>query len=198
MSRETNQRKPSHTPSFLPGRRSWCRTPAGCRVRAGRAGHREPRADPCWLRPWPMPREWRSAVLRFAGALVRSRGWRGGRDIVPGGGSGSCVITPHRTGGNYTRKQIREFCWRDVRDWTGGMADGRGRYPTPALSDSEDYAMPESPVSQEHQPLAKGQPRGRLVYAQARVARVAWEQARTVAVSPAVLAMAAGRHLRSR
>jgi hypothetical protein len=68
------------------------------------------------------PRGWWWAVLRFAGALARPWGWRDMRDIEAGEGSGSCVVTPHPMGGNYTRKQIRGFrwCWGDGRDWTGG------------------------------------------------------------------------------
>ena len=53
--------------------------------------------------------------------------------------------------------------------------------------------MPESPVSQEHHPLAEGPPRGRLVYAQAHVAR---EQASAAVFTPAVLAMADRGHVR--
>jgi len=57
---------------------------------------------------------------------------------------------------------------------------------------SPERAMPESPVSQERHPLAKGQPRGRLVSAQALVAR---QQARAEAVTVAVPAVADGGHV---
>ncbi len=58
---------------------------------------------------------------------------------------------------------------------------------------SPERAMPESPVSEERHPFAKGQPRVRLVQAQALVAR---QQARAGVVTVAVATMTDGGHVR--
>ena len=58
---------------------------------------------------------------------------------------------------------------------------------------SPERAMPESPVPQERHPLAKGLARGRLVSAQAPVAR---QQTRAGTVTVAVPTMANGGHVR--
>ena len=97
---------------------------------------------------------------------------------------------------------------RPQRTWEGHGKDmGRSAWPSTCsisaqsgsashlrYSGSPEHATPESPVSQEHHPLAKGQvqPRGGPVYA--RAADCA--QACTAAATPAVFAMADSGHAR--